>query len=289
MQPDGTQGPWLSYDELVAQCMKEQGFEYWPGLDEEPDELVDPSREDQIEARQRDGYGIVPAYSELNLTIGGPSVVDANQSYVSTLSQSMAEAYNEALYGSIWEELADPETGLDTDLDWRSGGCDGAALHELGNWGDAAIVDPAGTPYDDLISQMLALRDQVPAQPQWQVVTTRWSSCMAAQGMAFESWDDAYSAIQDELNEMMARVVPERISNDDFIAIVEGSSGLPGKEELEDLRSKERDIAVADLECQFEADRDTHEAEVLRVLEAEFLEDNRERLDEMKAWFEAQG
>jgi hypothetical protein len=110
-------------EELVAQCMADEGFEYTPNIQDSSwvgsDDLIwEP---DDREWVAQYGYGYVnspqpPTPEEEQV------YEDPNQDYVDGLSMSEQNAYYVALYG---------ETNGEEEYDWKTAGCMGAAQQEV--------------------------------------------------------------------------------------------------------------------------------------------------------------
>lgn len=252
-----------TYGEIVAACMAESGFEYWPedsagGLNA-PVQIV----EDEIEDADLNGYGIFDSFENVDRTLEeyqmGP-----NEAYTSAMDDSMYAAYNEAFYGTIWDELG---TGDDFEWDWTRAGSDGLAGHILEDGefiSDSDLIEPI-TPFDDLIAMMDEIPDQVEYQPEWVQAMTGWSDCMAESGFDFLSWDQAIEWLYSEHTRLFF-------------------DGLPPREEYDTLYTMERDIAGADLRCRAQEDLEGTRSAIQYRLEEEFVQQHRDRLEEMRNW-----
>ncbi|QBE47565.1 hypothetical protein EVS81_00900 [Leucobacter triazinivorans] len=280
-----------AYGDLVAECMKEQGFDYWPEpVEDAPGEFDD--EEFTVERAAQQGYGIVPPYREFEYqpVTEETAITDPNQYYTSKMSASMFAAYSEALFGADWDGI-DPE---DAEYDWREGGCDAAARHEIesagvvseetGEDGGASIE---ATPYDDLIELMNIIPEEVESSASWRRVLGEWSDCMAERGHVFDTWEHAGDSIFEEYDELMAATQPGATSLEDTVFLEDGQDWLPDKAKYEALYEQERTIAVADIECRQEVDIEAATDRIIGELEQEFVDRHRDRLDEMKRWFEA--
>ncbi|QIK63592.1 hypothetical protein G7068_10595 [Leucobacter viscericola] len=278
----------LTYDEIVAACMKEEGFEYWPTS--EPDEDVTGSEaiddDKELSKRARDGYGIVLPYDKLYKA--SSQSLGPNEEYFSMMSDEMREEYTRVLSGTIWDELsAASQTGEEVDWDWRRGGCDGKATHlieERASQGEQA-ENAQTTQFDDLIDQMNALPEQIPQDKDWEKVLERWSQCMSSGGFDFSSWDQAQDSIVEEFDTLASEASMDKIAE-------EGSSADPYKPDkgaYEKLYDREREIAVADWQCQIDTGRAEAERRILYGIEKDFVDTHFESLERMKKWFDAKG
>lgn len=110
--PEESRRKQLQMEDLIAECMREEGWEYTP-VDwsvRMPDVDVDPALMNDPQAfGKKYGYGVVYNYEQweepqLNGEEGGvkepgPVGTDPNQDYVSQLSPSESEEYYKSLYG----------------------------------------------------------------------------------------------------------------------------------------------------------------------------------------------
>ena len=110
--PEESRRKQLQVEDLTAECMREEGWEYTP-VDwsaQMPDQEVDNALMNDPEAfGKKYGYGVVHNYEqweepqlrgeEGGVKEPGPIVTDPNQEYVSQLSPSESEEYYKSLYG----------------------------------------------------------------------------------------------------------------------------------------------------------------------------------------------
>jgi hypothetical protein len=270
-------------EELVAECMAEQGFEYTPmdptaqgGMSMSSDEL-------DIEWGTREfaeqyGYGITTnPWAELEEDQPEPEeFVDPNAEYIESMSESEAEAYFLALHGNQ-EFSEDPE--VEVEYDWEQNGCQGKAQHEVYEVGrdDPAIAS--------LEEEMNGLWERTQQDPRITEVTTAWIDCMGDAGFTgLATVDDAQMQISDKSNAVYEEAYPsdmgeEMPTEEDFAAIEAGI-----QEKLAEITDEEIATAVADFECREETGFDDAMQEVSRELEQEFVDTHKE---ELEAWVEA--
>lgn len=258
-----------TYGQIVAECMAEEGFEYTDtGAYEVENAPQDETPTGSLERAEQDGYGIVPKYSEVDQTVPDSSVPeDPNEKYLATLSESEMKAYYLALDGTYWEEVS---SGDDFVWDWEKSGCNGKAAHLIEN---PFIVgeEPSEevTPFDELIAMMDEVGLQVEDTPQWREVLEQWSSCMAKQSYHYASPSAAQSEFEEKLSELANPGTP-----------------LGSQQQFDDLYQLERDVAAADAQCQIATDFEGNQNKIIYELETEFVKENRNRLEEMRNWFE---
>ncbi|MDR6867361.1 hypothetical protein J2Y69_001964 [Microbacterium resistens] len=279
-------------EELVAQCMAKEGFEYKPftgntAIAVSGDGDWDPESRGWVE---KYGYGAVNSpWAERHQDPGeGPdeSMKDPNQEYLETLSESEQAAFNEVLHG----KMPDPaEMGEDGSFEWKweDAGCQGWAQHEIG----------AGDPWQ--ADEFSGLRDRM--QKFWEgtqesapmkELDGKWASCMADAGEpGFTKQGDAAQTIYDAMNKIYeaangngsvgggtgATPPPSEVSDP---ADVPDPSKSP---EMKELGEKEVALALKDLDCREKtAYRDTQIKNQF-ALEEEFIAANKADLEAFKA------
>lgn len=277
----------LSRDELIAECMADEGFEYWPDDD---GAAGGPAEDDGNAAASRDGYGIVGDYSDLDpLSATDAPPPSRNEAYAAAMPAAEYDAYALALYGTIWDEIAAAaQRGEELGWDWRRGGCEGAATHTSGTV-EPADAEGGWTPYDEQLAAMEALPLQVDDTDEWARVVERWSGCMADAGFTVASWDDAVAQVMAEYDALIASSQPEIVSLEETVWVEADQSGLPDPDAYEELRDRERSMATADVDCRERTGAEAERAAIQRDLEQQFLAEHREELDAMLSWFTVHG
>lgn len=252
----------LAREEVVAECMKEQGFDYIPspptplGFDFNmwgSPELDDP---DWI---QRWGYGIVDGPDQVEVTI----LEDPNEAIVEGLSDSERTAYYEALVGS-------PDA-VDADgvYDPSEGGCLGQA--EIA---DAADDPLRGDRFRALNDAVMVFYNDLTQQQDIVALNARWAACMADGGEAgFASPLDPISEINIALQELVR----------------EGGETAWDNPEIERLREREIALAQVDARCRDAVDYRETEEEVRFEAEEQFVADNLAELEAYRAAAEGAG
>jgi hypothetical protein len=258
-------------EELVAQCMQDQGFEYTPATDTG----MYMSSGDDTEWKPDDrewvaqyGYGAVNSpFSEEPPP--EEEFVDPNADYVASLSESEQMAFYEALHGPMPDEEEMSEGG-EIEYDWTTAGCQGAAQHEV------AGEDPSQSEeFKPLFDAINELYTDTASWPGMAELDAEWATCMddAGQG-GHASPMEAQNSIHDEMNKIWENVDMSEEPT---------ASGEPDKAAMDALAEKEVDLALADLDCREETDyRDRHAA-ITREVEQQFIDDHKTELDAMVA------
>ena len=308
-------------EELTAQCMSEQGFEYipvdysgvdwgWagPGIEEDPDEPEWGS----VAFAEKYGYQIT--YWELNQEdfegeVIDPGIgvdneyVDPNQAIVEAMSESEQQAYYVALSGpsSAWsdEEWEDYSNNFDDMGNWlgegedpllNQGGCQNEAWNSIGNndqWVDMQ-EDPDYLEFEELLNEFYESQSDDSAMTE---LNAEWSACMAESGYTYvEPWK-AQEELYAEWDEMQAdrwaamdEIDWEDPNADDLWEDIY-SQPIPGIDEFAD---KEYAIAIADAKCAAKIDYYSKQQDMSIELENEFYNANKTLIDEITARYGAE-
>lgn len=237
------------YEEAIAACMGEQGFEYTPaepmGVSAEMDDL--PAWDSREYAEQY-GYGATTS-DEMFASSENEEWVDPNADYLAGMSESELTAYNEAMWGEMATEELDPEAELE--YDWTKNGCSGKAQHEVYEQGDI-WTDPELEPiFDEMNSEWEAIQDQ----PEVSKAMEAWSTCMAEAGHDFATPEEAAQSIHDEMNALWEAVAPSEEQIADLEAGGDDASvGQPDPAAKAELKKKELALATADFDCKESSD-----------------------------------
>ncbi len=166
----------LEVEDLVADCMRDRGFEYQPvdfssqiNADEEL-QFGDPEK-----YGERYGYGVMRSYElyEVGGGMDAPEFVDPNQEYVNGLSPDEQQAYYEALYGQAAIASPEGELASDTppDVPPEQQGCQMQAHEQV--FGDDASTDP------EIQAALEEIFMGIENDPRFDQVERGWAECMA--------------------------------------------------------------------------------------------------------------
>lgn len=266
-------------EELVAECMAEQGFEYVPV---DYASMSQPAVEDpEVEWGTREfaeqyGYGMStwPGMEE------EPSPEEAgwedpNQAYVEAMSETERDAYYVALHG----EMSGPEPGEEEEweYDWTQAGCQGSSQQAI-----QEKYGLAGEEMTALQEEMELLWTQIQADERLTALTTQWSDCMADAGYTgLAAMEDAQNALMEEQNAIYDEVYGSGEA-------VEESEWEKLEEEVQkrtaELTEKEIATAVADFDCREDIGFEKVQVEVTNEYQQTFVDTHR---DELEAWVES--
>lgn len=253
----------LEREELMATCMKEQGFDYAPNVD--TGASYSSGEEWQPDDREwvaQYGYGMVRWPGMDEQPDAEEVYEDPNQEYVASLTATEQTAFYEALYGpSVPEEELDENGSYE--WNWETAGCYGWAQHEID--GDNPLTSEEFAPLMEEINQFYTDLDSASGMSE---IDAEWSACMSEAGHAgFARQSEAMTSITDELNAYYENQT-EWVEDDPA---------------LDELAEREIELALADLDCRESTDYRERRQEVVVALEEEFIADHQVELDAMKA------
>lgn len=255
-------------EELVAQCMADQGFEYLvPDVAGQQSAMSSDSGEDwnTKEWVTKNGYGMSGVEEEP----GADDDVwaDPNSEYYDSLSESSRVAWDTALWGT-WE----PPEGLteEEQMEWtppvEEQGCYGMAQSQTS--GDDVWNDPEFEAISDAIGEVY---EDVAKSPEIVEADAAWSECMADAGYPdLKKQPDAMTSISDSYNALWEEVG-------------EDPEAEPDPDAMAELRTVEMATALADFTCKEEVGYDAVALEAQFAAEEQFIDDHKSELDALLA------
>ncbi len=265
-------------EELMAECMAKEGFEYTPNLQnggmviasDDDDAKWEPDKKSWVE---KYGYGIVN--NPFNSESGNQpeEYVDPNQEYLESLSESEQQAFYETAYGVPPEEDEIPEDGA-FEYNWEDAGCQGWAQHELQG------EDPwQSDEFAELRDKMSELWSSTQDAAEYKTLNSKWSKCMADAGEpGFKTQMEASQSISDEQGKIYEAAYGDGTEVDP--ANIEDPNKSP---EMKELGEKEIALALVDLGCREETDYTQSSLKIQFALEEKFIKDNKAELEAFKA------
>ncbi|NTV38791.1 MAG: hypothetical protein HGA51_02375 [Demequinaceae bacterium] len=197
-------------EELVAECMIAEGWEYIPVKYPSSDGVVGYTDEDEVARISREGLGIT--YYLLNdpstdVPVDDPwtGFVNPNDAYVASLTEAEQTAYYTSLNGTggspiLYQDgLARDEAATDSAakvvVNDGDGGCQGEAYKAVA--GDDITASPD---YQEAIQVYYdELQQRVDADPRTIELKADWSTCMKDAGYDYEDPQSYYDGIYTEL------------------------------------------------------------------------------------------
>jgi len=271
-------------EEYIAACMLEKGFEYTLDLENAPQVVLpDGPLRGTREFAEQYGFGLSNGmrYSGAITTIGFANT--ANDSRLAAMSAAEAEAWNWAFWGNTRVEFLPDGTERDY-------GCQGAA--------HSALMAGDDTPFSPLLDEINRFGERVAADPAMVALDLEWSACMVNLGYpGHQNPDSLFWTMVDEwaaigpTEDVMATWDWEADPNGPpgFTLGEDGTWQLPGADSEVVLAFTEREIALAtaDFACQEQVDYETRAHQINLNLQAEFVGQHQDELEEWAAYAEA--
>lgn len=267
-------------EELVAQCMKEEGFEYKPNVQsfsfsEGSAEEWNPDSREWV---SQYGYGMAnyPGREDMESN-NATEYEDPNADYVATLSESEQTAFYEALNGPFPDEEDMPADGEAVEWDWSTAGCFGFAQHEVGG------EDPTSAEeHKPLMDAMNTLYEDMMASPELSDLDAQWAACMADAGHpGFSAQQDAQNSINEKMNAVYENSVPTATATS--AASGETAPAGPDEAAMDAVADEEVELATADLDCREKTDYRDKMQEVQFKREQQFVDDHKAELEAFRA------
>lgn len=299
-----------TYEEALAACMKESGFEYIPqkwddgsnGVSVESASPDDQSLDPVANAKEN-GYYITPANKEQAAEWWGPgdtatdepttdssgslsdslsesifSENDPNNAYFLSLSDSDRLAYVRAMMGPYADMSPDDFSSADWTYDWTQAGCQGEASHEA--WDQP--MDQAETDTSVIDDFYSYASDKVANDDRVVRATTAWSSCMSGKGYTFSTSDDAVQSIQQRFDSLTG--TDSNSTNPDGSWTPPDVSGV-SDDDLAALHADEIATATADAECTVSSGLEKAQADAWYDADVDYYSTHKAEVD---AYFDAQ-
>ena len=272
-------------EEIIAECMNEQGFEYTPvdysSMQGGPVDMVEPEVQwGTKEFAAQYGYGATTdPYGNQEEQEPPPDeepFVDPNQDYVMAMSETEQQAYYIALYGEQSQEQTDPEAEIE--WSWEDAGCQGRAQHEVYEGGNG-MDDGA---FEELQEEMTAMYDASMADPRIAELNAGWASCMADKGIeGMAAVGDGETRIYDQVNALWEDQTSggEEWTEEDWQAQQDEI-----EKKMAAITPEEIKTAVADFDCREKVGYDKVQREVNLEYQQDFVDAHKAELD---AWLAA--
>ncbi|MBO0981949.1 hypothetical protein [Microbacterium sp. SD291] len=266
-------------EELMAECMAEEGFEYTPNLQNggmvmSGDDIKwEPEKKEWVE---KYGYGMVNSPFNEQEMPEPEEYVDPNQEYVESLSESEQQAYYEVAYGVPPTEEEIGEDGS-YEYNWEDAGCQGWAQHEIDG------EDPWQTDeFADLRKKMEELWGSTQESAEMKDLNAEWAACMEDAGEpGFKTQTEAQMSISDEQSKIYEAsygdgTTPVDTESPEFV----DPSQSP---EMKALGEREIELALVDLDCRKKTGYAEESLKIQFAREEKFIADNKADLEAFKA------
>lgn len=254
-------------EELIASCMHEQGFLYFPDVASSEDESK--STEEPVEFGTTDfareyGFGITvsPWADE---TIESASL-EQNSNYMLQLSTNELEVYRETLYGPPVES----EDGVDdaeiVEIPVEQQGCYGRAHAQAKA---KRVTDFINDPdYLAMYEAIDAFYVHAEQPKEIGKLDELWRACMTERGLAAYADQGRYEVQAPFDEEHEALVMEFGVELEDLT-----------DPRLKEFMDREFEVAIADAECAEAIEYDGRAAQAFNALEQEFVDAHRDELE----------
>lgn len=274
-------------EELVAECMAKEGFEYTPntnngGVMMSSDDEGDGPEWGSVEFAEQYGYGVVDFPGRETMTESPTEYTDPNQEYTDGLSPSEQTAYWETLNGPgpTDEEMAAMEEGDGSyEYDWKTAGCYGAAQHEVSLTESPAAAAQEDPEFADMFAAMQDLYGPLNGSgdnAKLAEIDRKWADCMADAGFSeYPSPNEVMQSMHNEYSEL-SQSGPD------------GEYKEPDAKAQKEFQEREISTAVADAQCKKDLGYDAKQREILFEIEQQFVDEYRAKLDALVAKYGAE-
>ncbi len=262
--------------ELVAECMAEQGFEYVPYVPN-----MDGMGFNEADYVDEFGFGMATQVlvddAEMQRRMEEEMGADPNQAIVEAMTEQERQAYNDALWGPQPE--IDPETMSEEEIqaafeNFQPTGCMAEAQDAVYN--QQAAMEFFNRFGPDLEEQF----SRIESDPRIQGLNDQWAACMKDKGYDdFTQPSDAELYIARQLEAIGVITDLEIGPNGEMMGF--GMEGIqpddPRRSQIEAIADEEVALAKASLECS-KLFAEVYE-EVQREYEQRFIEEHRAELE----------
>ncbi|GIG40442.1 hypothetical protein [Cellulomonas phragmiteti] len=270
--PDGTaqnEEEFLAREQVVADCMKREGFDYTPRPYVKSEDVAAgwaegvvflPVLPEDRAVVEQIGYGVDDVQEQERL-LESAETPDENDAYLAGLSPSAQDAYVLALSGQDGPDDPAPDPG---------GGCVGEALREVA---DGGHVPAAADEFAPLIVAMRRVaQEAVYDDPRTVALNEEWTGCML---------DAGFDVAPPESSAASWPAGPLQAYDLAVVTAADGSVERPGRDtptnEIPLERrylvgsDAERAVALADFDCRASTDYVERFVTVLADLESDFV------------------
>jgi len=249
--------------ELVAQCMADEGFTYTPvDSDAAGTEIAMPTTDDgetlvygTLPYAEAYGYGITTnPWADSAVPGQSPTAqawIDPDQEYLESMSESEMAAYEVALNG-VQPDFTEEEDWESWNPTWEERGCYGFANHEV--YGDAMGDANGGNDWAELEAEIESMWASIDTDPRVAHAVEDWASCMADAGyQGMGSIDDGEDLISEKVDAVYEDD-PYAELGDDASAQDREAADAAVQDRLAAITPEEVEVAVADFTCRDETD-----------------------------------
>jgi len=272
-------------EELIAQCMRQAGFNYQPDLNSTSFTIgtnaFDDIQPDEWDWVAQYGFGIVSGHRHRSGSTFGEREDDPNRDYVAGLSETARAAFEVALNGPA----NNPQPiGSNNQAEWdewmKTRGCTGQAIVQ------AMSESPLFLERDDQFAPLFEARSAmmvaVSERPEMFQLNSEWAHCMADGGHpGLNLPRDATSPIWEELSITQTMIQIRRAEGNPD---ADGGAAL-----LAELQAREIEVALLDFDCRVATNYNSRVDAIRLEMETQFVHDNRALLEDFRTAAELVG
>jgi len=268
----------LRREELIAQCMLQNGFEYAPDLYSMSFQITnnafDEIYPDDAGWVSQYGFGVVSGHrTESGGSIWDTRDDDPNADYVESLSESEREAYFLALNGPMLPPPPSVSISQAHFNEWfrTERGCLGGSVIQAQE--ENPLFEPRSEEFTPLFEAIAEMNQTILFSPEYEEIHRDWSDCMANLGhLGLISPSAAINRIVDALTHI--QINQETSLTNLRRMILQGE--IP---EGSRLQQQETELALADLTCRQAVSFSERAASIRHRAEAQFVADHRVLLE----------
>lgn len=271
-------------EQKVQECMRAQGFDYEISNSSNMVSFTDRSDMSDEDYAAAHGYGIVEPMLEFSAAQEDGDALDPNMTMLDGMTDTERTAWETAAYGPpLSESEFEDESAM---MQMEPQGCYGEASAEV--YGDFAV-------FEQLTPAFEAMDAQIKSDPRMVEINNKWTACMSEAGYNFESQDDAFMSISDQIDEIMeTQFTIDATSGEEVGAVDGGADDGEAPEamtddggqsqladispQLEELKVEEIAVATADAKCLGDDREEMNE--ISREYQLKFIEENKTVLDQ---------
>jgi hypothetical protein len=261
-------------EDLIAQCMKEEGFEYIPNLGVVDYTVIDFREPDNRSWVSQYGYGLMESPFQYEITAAMiKAMTDPNADYIASLDAAGRVEYRATLGGtdSVPGVGGIPARGGGADQPWAGIGCAAWARQQV-----ADEVTPLVSQFKPLLEAADRFEETVARDgTAFEELDGEWQACMADAGQpSFQRQANAYQCFADERERPYVEAIPSFWQTDFDTHMQDPQFAVLFEEEVS--------LALADLDCREQVNYRTRYDEIRWVLEAEFVSDHQDEVDALR-------
>jgi len=258
----------INRENLIAQCMRENGFTYTPDVNSGRfaigGAVFDETQPNDPNWVAQYGFGIVSGHWQASSNSNERIGIDPNLEYLDSLTASERYAFNLALNGSPQFLPHEDMTQSDLNELWANRGCWGRA--HLQAMAESPLFVRDNNEFAPLFEALSELGGMVANSPEMYTLHRDWAHCMANQG-------------QQSFNNPSDPIFQIVLEHHDLVNSRDASSYGA----VQNIRNREIELALTDLSCRVAIDYQNRVKTLVFAAENQFIADHRQTLEAYRA------